>query len=78
MKGQFMTNDTLIYHPPRREPSFFNEWLLWGMFTGLITGGGSLAVTTSFTAINGIIGGTFGYMASVATAAHMAFHGVGF
>ncbi len=58
-----MAGDTIIYHPPKEEPSVFNGWMVYGLMLGAIVGWGSLPAVLSWSAINAVIGGTFGYVA---------------
>ena len=57
-----MANETLVYHPPKKEPSFFNGLFLLGAVAGAAIGlsvGGPAAIfwwTTGSAIANGIAG----------------------
>jgi predicted lipid-binding transport protein (Tim44 family) len=61
-KEHFMASDTLVYHPPKKEPSFFNPSFWSSMMVGVILAN-SLGGALIGGAIMSTIGGAMGYIA---------------
>lgn len=59
-----MANNTLVYHPPKKDPSFFNEHTISGLLSGtlcaMLFGSVSLPLILTMGSVGGLIGGYSG------------------
>ncbi len=60
-----MSNDTLIYHPPRKEPTVLNLSFFIGMASGIFMGFGDLTASLAISALNASIFGGMEYLQTV-------------